>query len=534
MATRNVEYIIGLRDQFSKKIGVIDARTKSLDNTMRRLRGTVATVFTGFIAARVIGDIIKVGSNFEQLNISFETMLGSAEKAKVLLADITQFAIETPFELKDVAAGAKSLLAFGIAQKKIIPTLKSLGDVAAGLSVPIERLILNFGQVKTQSRLTGRELRDFAIAGVPLLDELAKVMGKTTTEVTKLVSKGAVGFPIVEQAFKNMSSEGGKFFDLMQKQTASTGGQISNLKDVIGLLENDLFKKFQPAINKTVVAIQRWTALFRENIDTVVSVISTLGKLIKFLIVFKTLQLATNLAIKAGVAANRLYRLSLVLLNRGFLSSIRLMKGFKLALVQTGIGLALVAISELVIRFGNLEDSILRTSGALGNLNQQGKKLFQQLIIGRDIPGRENLQVLRDNIERLSNSELDSLKAFLEEKEGSLRRTIENLEESRPERKLFQGDLEDVINSMKLINAELAKFKKGAGAGIGIGGITTQQIGITKITSAAPKIFNITVEKFVENLILNSTTVPQGINNIKEIVKEQFLTLLADVQVQVR
>ena len=108
MAVRNVEYIIGLRDRFSSKMGNIQARTQALDGTMLRLRSTIGTLFTAFAAQRVISDIIKVGSNFEQLQISFETMLGSAEKATQLIKDLVKFAIETPFELKDVSAGAKS------------------------------------------------------------------------------------------------------------------------------------------------------------------------------------------------------------------------------------------------------------------------------------------------------------------------------------------------------------------------------------------------------------------------------------------
>ena len=108
---------------------------------------------------------VKAAGKMEQWRISFTTMLGGAEKAEKMLAKIKQFAKETPFDLPQVVKGSKGLLAFGIEAEKIIPTLKSLGDVSAGLGVPMERLILNFGQVKSQAKLTGRELRDFAIAG---------------------------------------------------------------------------------------------------------------------------------------------------------------------------------------------------------------------------------------------------------------------------------------------------------------------------------------------------------------------------------
>ncbi len=361
MPARNVEYIISLRDRISRKLKVVERHTRSVDRSMLSLRSTVATVFTGFAAAAVIRDIIKVGSNFEQLQISFETMLGSAEKATQLIKDLTQFAIKTPFELKDVSKGAKSLLAFGIANEKIIPTLRSLGDVAAGLSVPIERLILNFGQVKTQGRLTGRELRDFAIAGVPLLNELAKVIFKTseTTDkmrasITSMVTKGDIGFKVVEQAFKNMSGEGGKFFNLMQKQTASTGGQISNLRDVVALLEDDLFKKFQPALNAGVQSLQNLIASLRTNVDTVINVLSVLKKLILIWISYKAILISVNLITKVLRLGMIALRIATVAFSRGLRSAIFLMKGFRTALATTGIGLLAIALGFFIDKLTTL------------------------------------------------------------------------------------------------------------------------------------------------------------------------------------
>lgn len=223
MPSNTEEHILKLNDRFSKKLEGANKKVNRFRGNIEKTQTSVSGL--GGVAARVFGaiaigaaarDIIKVGSEFEQLQISFETMLGSGEKAKELIKDLSQFAQETPFELTDVSKGAKSLLAFGISSNKIIETLGNLGDVAAGLSVPIERLVLNFGQIKTQGKLTGRELRDFATAGVPLLDELAKVMGKTPAEVTKLVSASKVGFPQVEQAFANMSGEGGKFLEYLK------------------------------------------------------------------------------------------------------------------------------------------------------------------------------------------------------------------------------------------------------------------------------------------------------------------------------
>lgn len=601
MAVRNVEYIIGLRDRFSKKMGRMQTKTQSFNNTMLGLRNTVGTLFAGFLVQRVIGDIIKVGSNFEQLQISFETMLGSAEKAKVLLADITKFAIKTPFELKDVAKGAKSLLAFGIEQEKIIPTLKILGDVAAGLSIPIERLILNFGQVKTQSRLTGREIRDFAIAGVPLLDELAKVMGKSTSEITKLVSAGDVGFAIVEKAFQNMAGEGGKFFNLMIKQTASTSGQISNLQDFIGLLQRDLFNKFKPTIDSVVVSIQKLTVFFRNNIDAVVRIIRITGKLIRLFLVYKALQISVNFVVGIAIGRNKLYRLSLILLNKGLLFTIRSMKAFRLALASTGIGIAILALSQLVIILATLkkrqttvEVSQIRLNAAFEKAKEKTEKQTEKL---RDLIFVLNLKTKADFVQKRALTELQKIfpkyfknldvekaklididllqkkiaegnrlravllertaaKEKLEEIKGELfvqRRvsgkfrteiTPEAFEKEREQRLREQRGLVAKLtltarrtkdNIVRLeIQERIDRIKKDLIDTKPLEKLAAEQAGITKIVSAAPKIFNINIEKLVETINNNVTNIKEGMNESKKIIVEVLLSALNDTQATVR
>jgi len=276
---------------------VIDAKNntaKSFDKVNKDTTGlNKGFAKMGFALVGIAGSfgylgkkMIEAAADFEQTTIAFTTMLGSAEKANTLLRDLAEFAARTPFELKDVEKGAKALLAFGIEETKILPTLKSLGDVSAGLSVPMERLILNFGQVKAQTKLTGRELRDFAIAGVPILDELAKNLNKSKAEILDLVSAGKIGFPEVEAAFKSMSSEGGKFYDLMDKQSKTFLGRISNIKD-----SWDLFLREQGAallvfagiaVEKLALILD-WLRADAEGFNFVSKTILTLGKFFKAL-----------------------------------------------------------------------------------------------------------------------------------------------------------------------------------------------------------------------------------------------------------
>nr|WP_319512245.1 tape measure protein [uncultured Draconibacterium sp.] len=184
--------------------------------------------------------IIQIRGEFQQLGIAFETMLGSKAQADKLMAETVTFAQKTPFTLTDVASNIKQLMAMGIATEDVMDTMKALGDVAAGVSVPISRIAVNYGQVATLGKLQSRELKDFAMAGIPLVDELAKNLGKTKNEIQDLISAGRVGFPEVEKAFQTMASEGGKFYNLMEKQNASVTGQISNLQDKIEVMMNQI------------------------------------------------------------------------------------------------------------------------------------------------------------------------------------------------------------------------------------------------------------------------------------------------------
>lgn len=210
-------------DSFSSSLGGISSQLAGIG------AGLTATLT---VPLTLLGKtMVEQVGNIEQLRVAFDTMLGSAEAGAKALNDVQQFAAKTPFDLPQVAAGAKQLLAFGTSTQDLIPTLKSLGDVSAGLNVPLERIILNYGQIQVQGKLTGRELRDFSTAGVPLIETLAKQFGKTRSEITDMVSEGRIGFKDVEKAFQSMTGEGGRFFNLMEKQSKTLQGVVSNIKD---------------------------------------------------------------------------------------------------------------------------------------------------------------------------------------------------------------------------------------------------------------------------------------------------------------
>lgn len=183
---------------------------------------------------------LKLAADFESTSAAIESMLGSATAAKELLDELSAFAADTPFEFPELADATKKLLAFGVAQENIVPTLQMLGDVAAGLNIPIGELSEIYGKARVSGRLFGEDINQLLGRGIPIVGELAKQFGVTEAEVKKLVSEGKVGFPNLEKAIRAMTSEGGKFHGMMIKQSTTLNGLWSTLKDNVGLVMREL------------------------------------------------------------------------------------------------------------------------------------------------------------------------------------------------------------------------------------------------------------------------------------------------------
>ena len=223
-------------------------------------------------ASAFIKQVVAVRSQFQQLEISFGTMLKSKEKANALMAQMADLAAKTPFGLQEVSEGAKRLLAFQVPAEEVTETLRRMGDVASGLGVPMGQLIHVYGQVKAQGKLMTNDLYQFMNAGIPIIAELSKVVGKSETEIKDMVSAGKIGFPEVQAVIKNMTNEGGLFFNLMAEQSKSLGGQISNLGDSFDQMLNEIGKASEGYISGAIQGV----SFLVENYQTLGKVIAGL------------------------------------------------------------------------------------------------------------------------------------------------------------------------------------------------------------------------------------------------------------------
>ena len=225
-------------DKLKNRMGEIQSYAPKASSSFNTMLSSLSALGIGFGTYQIANKIIDIGrasltaaANMEQQQVALTTMLGSTEKATELLSDLQAFAASTPFQFEELVDASKRMIAFGFSAEEVTQKLGMIGDVSAGLSQPIGDMIYLFGQIKTQGRAMTQDLMQFANRGVPIYDELAKVLGVSTSEVKKFAEQGKIGFKEIDQVFKNMTSEGGKFAELMDAQSQTLAGRWSNFND---------------------------------------------------------------------------------------------------------------------------------------------------------------------------------------------------------------------------------------------------------------------------------------------------------------
>ena len=237
-----------------------------------------------------VTELVNVRGQFQQLEIAFSTMLKSKEKADKLMSELVDIAAKTPFDLQGVASSAKQMIAYGSSAENVGDELVMLGNVAAGVGSQLSEIAYLYGTLRTQGRAYAVDIRQFAGRGIPIYEELAKVLGVTKDEVSGLVKEGKVGFKEVEQAFKNMTSESGIYYNLMQEQSKSLTGQLSNLGDAWDTMLNEIGKDTQGIASAGISELKGLI----ENYETVgkilIGLIATYGTYKTALIVVRIAQ----------------------------------------------------------------------------------------------------------------------------------------------------------------------------------------------------------------------------------------------------
>lgn len=267
----------GVQDGVSQTARAVEQQGQSIENVFNRIKSVASVAFAGFTAKEIISTLGTVRGEFQQFEIAFETMLGSGQKAKGMISDLANLAATTPFDMNGVVNGAKQLLAYGFAANEITDTMRRLGDVSAGLGLNLQDLTWLYGTTMVQGRLFTRDLMQFTGRGIPLTEELAKQFGVTKDKVSELVTAGKVGFPEVKKAIESLTNEGGKFGGLMEKQSHSITGQISNIQDSIEMAINDLGTQTEGLMNDALDITSKVIDHWKEIGEVILAAASAIG-----------------------------------------------------------------------------------------------------------------------------------------------------------------------------------------------------------------------------------------------------------------
>lgn len=247
----------------------------SIDDVISNIQNSMNIAIGGWSIGKFVNQMMQVRGQFQQTEMAFKTMLQSEEKADALMKQLIRTAAVTPFGVEDVTEGAKQLLAFNVAAEDVNKTLIGLGDVAAGMGLNLKDLVMLYGTTIAKGKMDTMDLYQFLNRGIPIADEIAKVMGLDVTnaikEVQKQIKAGKVTSDIFIQAMQSMTAEGSKFGGLMEAQSKTITGQISNIEDAIEQMFNELGKSQEGVINTGLGIVSTLV----ENWETVGKVLMT-------------------------------------------------------------------------------------------------------------------------------------------------------------------------------------------------------------------------------------------------------------------
>ena len=277
---------------------------KSIDDVISNIQNGMNIAIGGWSIGKFANQMMQVRGQFQQTEMAFRTMLQSEEKANALMKQMIRTAAITPFGVEDVTEGAKQLLAFNVAAEDVNKTLIGLGDVAAGMGLNLKDLVMLYGTTIAKGKMDTMDLYQFLNRGIPIADEIAKVMGLDVTnaikEVQKQIKAGKVTSDIFIQAMQSMTAEGSKFGGLMEAQSKTITGQISNIEDAIEQMFNELGKSQEGVINTGLDVTSKLVENWKEIGGVVVDVVTAYG-IYKGSVIALNAAMSINLAITEAV-----------------------------------------------------------------------------------------------------------------------------------------------------------------------------------------------------------------------------------------
>ena len=450
-----------------------------IEQMFKRATSSVFAFFSAAQATSFVKSMATVHGEFQQIEIALETILGSEREAATLMNQLRETAAKTPFDMKGIANGAKQLLAYGEDAATVNETLIKLGNIAAGLSQPLGDLVYLYGTTMTQGRLYTQDFNQFVGRGIPMIKELAEYFGVAESEVRGLVEAGKVGFPEVQAVISSLTEEGGMFFNLMEKQSTSVIGKISNLGDA---WDAALDKMGESSEGFIYTGIEGLTYLV-EHYDTVLKI---LGTLVTAYGSYKAALIAINAIqkVSATVAATRALLAQTQMLTRATQAQIlfnQAVKANPYVLAFSALTTVITALAMFCDKSDEAEDSVSRLENANKKASEEFDKDAAKIKSLQDVVSNANvayderkkaLDKLREIVPEynaslskegeLVNNNTDAIKDYLVqlEKQIKLKAAQEELEEAYKEQRELQREWDSAREDLSLKRTNSAYYDK--------------------------------------------------------------------------
>lgn len=336
---------------------------------LKTAAGSYVSIWT---ASQFIQSLVRITGEFELQRVSLRAMLNDINAADKIFSQTKALAVQSPFQFMDLMGFSKQLAAFSVPVSELFETTKMLSDISAGLGVDMGRIVLAYSQIRSAAVLRGSEVRQLTEAGVPILEDLAKMFtqmeGQAVTigEVFERISTRQVPFEMVEQAFKNMTSEGGKFYRMQEVQAETLRGQVTNLIDAWQIAMYELGSSSEGFLKGAVGAIRSLIENFHLVVDAVMAAVAAFGAYNA---------VALIMAARNGTVAASFARLSKSMKQLGaFLGK------NPWATALAGLAALATVIWRVIRRSNELKDSLEETAAVNFNKAEESVYGFDKLI----------------------------------------------------------------------------------------------------------------------------------------------------------
>ena len=522
---KNVQALRDKMDGLSNQVG------EGKSGLAGRLGGIARIVGWGAVAGGIgfVGKkVIELGAGMEQTRLSFSTFMGDTEKANKLIGELNNFANVTPFDNAEVLKSGQMLLSAGMSADKVTSSLRMIGDVASGVSMPLDELSQIYMKAMNKGKLQAEELNQMSERGIPLMQELARMTGLSKTEVFKLAETGAITSDVLQQAFQNMTSQGGVYFNLMEKQSQTVQGRWSTVVGNLQTLGIKLGEMLLPVIG----AFVDFAGYIVQNKSLLKDIAIVVGIATASFLVFKGIMLASAMATSGMTIAQYGLNLAMSLNPIGLIVTAiaLLIAGVVLAIrhfdtwgetvlrMIPGVGLLI----DMIQSFRNNWESIknaFSSEGILGGLKRIGasivdfmlKPLERFINLVSKIPGMGWLKEKNDKLMKSVREKLGIVTPIEPKKE--------TVKQKETKKTTVEANKRTADGMYKLTGGADKKSKLSTKA-------SNLKSGVSEIQAGAPKTFNINIGSLIKEQKFETV---KNMDEMKIIIKNEVSRLLLGV-----